>query len=74
VEIRAKQLDRERPGIIEPVFAQLFARLDRHLNYRGAMVDVELSLWGLTHNLLKHVRHIRHIASQAMTRPAPTLT
>jgi hypothetical protein len=34
------------------------------------MVDVELSLWGTTHNLLKH---IRHLASQAMTRPAPTL-
>ena len=67
----AKQLYRERPGIIEPVFAQLFARLGRHLNYRGAMVDVELSLWGATHNLLKHVRHL---ASQAMTRPAPTLT
>jgi transposase len=67
----AKQLYRERPGIIEPVFAQLFARLGRHLNYRGAMVDVELSLWGTTHNLLKH---IRHLASQAMTRPAPTLT
>src|SRR6266511_2798208 len=66
----AKQLYRERPGIIEPVFAQLFARLGRHLNYRGAMVDVELNLWGLTHNLLKHVRHL---ANQAMTSPAPAL-
>jgi transposase len=64
----AKQLYRQRPAIIEPVFAQLFARLGRHLNYRGDMVDIELNLWGLTHNLLKR---IRRIADQATTSPAP---
>src|SRR6266704_1893742 len=67
----AKQLYRQRPAIIEPVFAQLFARLGRHLNYRGGMVDIELNLWGLTHNLLKR---IRHIAKQATSSPAPALT
>jgi len=67
----AKQLYKRRPAIIEPVFAQLFARLGRHLNYRGDMVDIELTLWGLTHNLLKR---IRHLANQATTSPAPALT
>lgn len=55
---QAKQLYKRRPAIIEPVFAQLFARLGRHLNYRGDMVDVELNLWASTHNLLKHIRHV----------------
>jgi hypothetical protein len=52
----AKKLYRQRSGIIEPVFAQLFNRLGRHLNYRGDMIDTELHLWALTHNLLKHLR------------------
>jgi transposase len=68
---QARQLYRQRPAIIEPVFAQLFARLGRHLNDRGDMVDIELNLWGLTHNLLKR---IRHIAKQATTSPAPAHT
>lgn len=53
----AKKIYKQRSAIIEPVWAQLFERLGRHLNYRGDMVDVELSLWGTTHNLLKHLRH-----------------
>jgi hypothetical protein len=67
---QAKQLYRQRAGMIEPVFAQLFARLGRYLNYRDDMVDVELHLWALSHNLLKH---IRHAATQATAPPAPAL-
>ena len=65
----AKQLYKRRSAIIEPVFAQLFARLGRHLNYRGGMVDVELTLWGATHNLLKH---LRYLAKQAHTTTSST--
>jgi hypothetical protein len=42
--------------MIEPVFAQLFGRLGRHLNYRDTKVDLELHLWAVTHNLLKAIR------------------
>lgn len=47
---------KQRAGIIEPVFAQLFRRLGRHLNYRDDKADLELSLWATTHNLLKATR------------------
>ena len=50
-----KALYKQRGGIIEPVFAQLFARLGRHLNYRGAEVDLELHLRAVSHNLLKAI-------------------
>jgi transposase len=50
-----KALYKQRAGIIEPVFAQLFARLGRHLNYRGTKVDLELHLWAVSHNLLKAI-------------------
>jgi hypothetical protein len=66
----ARQLYRRRAQMIEPVFAQLFGRLGRTLNYRGDMVDVELHLWAMTHNLRKH---IRHQATKASTRPTPAL-
>jgi transposase len=59
-----KALYRQRAGIIEPVFAQLFARLGRHLNYRGARVDLELHLWAASHNFLKAIRE------RARTSPA----
>jgi transposase len=65
-----KALYRQRAGIIEPVFAQLFARLGRHLNYRDTKVDLELHLWAASHNLLKAIR------AQARRTPAsaaPTL-
>jgi transposase len=65
----ATQLYKQRSAIIEPVFAQLFARLGRHLHYRANMVDVELHLWALTHNLLKR---IRLIAKQATAATSPT--
>jgi len=63
-----KALYRQRAGIIEPVFAQQFARLGRHLNYRDTKVDLELHLWAASHNLLKAIRaQARHPA----TRLAP---
>jgi transposase len=61
----AKKTYKQRCAIIEPVWAQLFERLGRHLNYRGPMVDVELSLWGTSHNLLKHIRHTAKTATAA---------
>ena len=51
-----KALYKRRSAIIEPVFAQLFARLGRHLNYRDTRVDLELHLWAATHNFLKAIR------------------
>jgi Transposase DDE domain len=61
-----KALYKQRAGIIEPVFAQLFARLGRHLNYRGDRTDLELHLWAASHNLLKAIR-----ARQRTAIPAP---
>ena len=50
-------LYKRRAPIIEPLFAQLFARFGRGLNYRGERdVDTELHLWAVTHNLLKIAR------------------
>jgi len=65
-----KALYRQRAGIIEPVFAQLFHRLGRHLNYRGDHVSLELHLWAASHNLLKA---IRARARQASAAPAVSL-
>jgi transposase len=48
-----RALYKQRGAIIEPVFARLFARLGRHLNYRGDKTDLELHLWAVSHNLLK---------------------
>jgi transposase len=61
-----KALYKQRAGIIEPVFAQLFARLGRHLNYRGDRTDLELHLWAASHNLLKAIG-----ARQRTAVPAP---
>jgi len=65
---QGKALYRQRAGIIEPVFAQLFARLGRQLNYRGTRVGLELHLWAATHNFLKAIRH--HSNRQATPAPA----
>lgn len=54
-----RKLYKQRAAIIEPLFAQLFARFGRGLNLRGEQVDTELHLWAVTHNLLKISRH-RH--------------
>jgi transposase len=65
-----KALYRQRAAIIEPVFAQLFNRLGRHLNYRGQHVSTELHLWAASHNLLKA---IRAQARRAATTPRHAL-
>jgi transposase len=54
--MEGKALYKQRAGMIEPVFAQLFARLGRDLHYRDAKVDLELHLWAASHNLLKAIR------------------
>jgi transposase len=51
-----RRLYKRRAGIVEPVFAQLFARFGRYLNYRREDVTTELHLWAVTHNLLKVLR------------------
>jgi len=61
-----KALYRQRSAMIEPVFAQLFARLGRDLHYRDTRVDLELHLWAATHNLLKAIRaRVRQAAGPA---------
>lgn len=67
-----KALYRQRAGIIEPVFAQLFARLGRHLHYRDTKIDLELHLWAASHNLLKAIRaQARHAAATPAGTPGP---
>jgi transposase len=51
-----RALYKQRKAIIEPVFAQLFARFGRTLNYRGDMVATEIHLWAAVHNILKATR------------------
>ena len=65
-----KALYRQRAGIIEPVFAQLFARLGRSLHYRDTKADLELHLWAASHNLLKAIRAQAH---RAATTPGGAL-
>jgi transposase len=66
-----KALYRQRAGIIEPVFAQLFARLGTRLHYRGQRADLELHLWAATHNLLKAIRAHQRNTTQQTTATAP---
>jgi hypothetical protein len=51
-----RALYKQRKAIIEPVFAQLFARFGRTLHYRGDMIATELHLWAAAHNHLKAIR------------------
>ena len=60
----------QRKAIIEPVFAQLFARFGRTLHYRGVMVTTEIHLWAAVHNLLKAIR-ARTRREQRDARPPP---
>jgi transposase len=62
-----KALFKKRSAIIEPVFAQLLARLGRALHYRGDRVDLELHLWAASHNYLKAIRHARRRPAAAAT-------
>src|SRR5215470_7930602 len=67
-----KALYRQRAGIIEPVFAQLFARLGRDLHYRDTKADLELHLWAASHNLLKAIRaRARRAAATPAATPVP---
>lgn len=72
-----RQLYKQRAGTIEPVFAQLTARLGRALHYRGDLADAELALWAASHNTLKAIKaRTRRTTGQARpaTTPAPALT
>jgi hypothetical protein len=72
-----KQPCKQRAGTIEPVFAQLTARLGRALHYRGDLADAELALWAASHNMLKAITaRARRVTGQAPagTTPAPALT
>jgi transposase len=63
-------LYKQRKAIIEPVFAQLFARFGRTLHYRGDMADTEIHLWAAVHNILKAIRARARRERQATARPA----
>jgi hypothetical protein len=55
-----KKLYRRRAALVEPAFAQFFARFGRYLNYRGTdAVDTEIKLLGTVHNLGKLFDHRR---------------
>jgi hypothetical protein len=65
-------LYKQRKAIIEPVFAQLFARFGRTLHYRGDMVTTEIHLWAAVHNMLKAIR-ARAQRERHATTPVPGL-
>jgi len=55
-----KKLYKRRAGLVEPAFAQLFARFGRYLSYRGRdAADAEIKLLGAVHNLAKLFEHRR---------------
>ncbi len=62
-----KKLYKRRAGLVEPAFAQLFARFGRYVSYRGHdAVDAEVKLLGAVHNLAKHFEYRRrHPAAAA---------
>lgn len=67
-----RALYRQRAAAIEPVFAQLTARLGRTLHYRGDHADTELALWAASHNILKAIKaRTLRLARQARTATAP---
>jgi hypothetical protein len=70
-----RALYKQRKAIIEPVFAQLFARFGRTLHYRGAMVTTEVHLWAAVHNMLKaiRIRARREQRERQATTPIPGL-
>lgn len=61
-----KKLYKKRAGTVEPVFAHLFGRIGKHLNYRGTSIHAELSLLATGHNLRKIIKH-----RTTKTTPAP---
>jgi transposase len=55
-----KTLYARRAALVEPAFAQFFARFGRHVNYRGRdAVDTEIKLLATVHNLGKLLDHRR---------------
>jgi hypothetical protein len=55
-----KRLYARRAALVEPAFAQFFARFGRHVNYRGHdAVDTEIKLLATVHNLAKLLDHRR---------------
>ena len=67
-----RKLYRQRSATIEPVFAQLTARLGRTLHYRGSLIDAELALWAASHNILKAITaRTKQLARQARTATTP---
>ena len=55
-----KRLYARRAALVEPAFAQFFARFGRHVNYRGRdAVDTEIKLLATAHNLGKLLDHRR---------------
>ena len=55
-----KNLYRRRAALVEPAFAQFFARFGRYLNYRGRdAADTEIKLLATVHNLGKLLDHRR---------------
>jgi transposase len=55
-----KSLYKRRAALVEPAFAQFFARFGRYLNYRGHdAADAEVHLLGAVHNLAKLLSHRR---------------
>ena len=67
-----RQLYKQRAATIEPVFAQLTARLGRTLHYRGNLAGAELALWAASHNILKAITaRGKRLARQARKPPAP---
>jgi transposase len=55
-----KKLYARRAALVEPAFAQFYARFGRHLNYRGRdAADTEIKLMATVHNLAKLLDHRR---------------
>ena len=55
-----KRLYARRAALVEPAFAQFFARFGRYVNYRGRdAVDTEIKLMATVHNLAKLLDHRR---------------
>jgi transposase len=63
-------LYKQRKAIIEPVFAQLFARFGRALHYRGDMAGTGIPLRAAVHNILKAIRARARRERRAAARPA----
>jgi transposase len=68
-----RALYKQRKAIIEPVFAQLFARFGRTLHYRGDMVNTEICLWAAIHNTLKAIRARARREQRQAAAPPPAL-